>query len=209
MIPIPRDARHGDSRWEREFLELAHGLVRAGAKTKLITRFTGLSLRKARSLYRALRNMPAPAGPILQGRAESFALQHSRASSAWSIQCAIFLACYEDIEDIAEQSLHRGWQLLAAFTTYIRLTDPLHRAASVRRLDINQAYALLTHCGFLTEPQAPLKLTECPSCLISYPIVVTVESKAQRCPVCSMSANSLRLARQGSRAARKEARVRP
>ena len=66
MMPITRDAQPSDPRWEREFVELAHGLVMAGAKTKLIARYTGMSIRKIRNLYGLLRQMAAPAGPIVQ-----------------------------------------------------------------------------------------------------------------------------------------------
>jgi hypothetical protein len=205
MNPIGHDAQPSDPRWQREFLELAHGLVMAGAKTKLIARFTGLSIRKIRSLYLMLRSTAAPSGPIAQGQARFFAMRSTRTSSAWSIQCAIFLACYEHIETIAERPLHRGWRLLAAFNCYLSLTEALKQTTAVKRLDINQGYALLTHCGFLEEPTAELQRRQCPTCLIRYPVVTTLSLKTQQCPVCSMNANSRRLARQASPAARKAA----
>ena len=201
MNPIARDAQPSDPRWEREFLDLAHGLVTAGAKTKLIARFTGLSVRKIRSLYVTLRGIAPPSGPILQGRARYFAMRSTRTSSAWIIQCAIFLACYERVAEITERPLHRGWQLLAAFNAYLSLTETLKKCTAVKRLDINQGYALLTHCGFLEEPNAELQRRECPTCLIRYPVVTSFPLASQPCPVCSMNANSGRLARQASSAA--------
>jgi len=205
MNPITLDAQPSDPRWEREFLELAHGLVMAGAKTTLITRFTGLSVRKIRSLYHLLRGVAAPSGPIVQGQARFFAMRSTRTSSAWSIQCAIFLACYERVGTITEQPLHRGWQLLAAFNTYLRLTELLKKSTAVKQLDINQGYALLTHCGFLADPKAQLQRRKCSVCSIRYPVVTTVALRSQPCPVCSMNANSRRLAGQASSAARTKA----
>lgn len=195
MNIIPRDAQPGDARWELEFLELAHGLIMAGAKAKLIACLTALSQRKIRSLYHSLRGIAAPAGPVLQGKARFFAMRRAQTSSAWSIQCAIFLACYERVGAITERPLHRGWQLLAAFNAYISLTAKLRRATAVNRLDINQGYGLLTHCGFLEDPKAELQRRACPTCLINYLVVTSVPLKSQHCPVCSMDANSRRLAR--------------
>jgi len=205
MMPITRDAQPSDPRWEREFVELAHGLVMAGAKTKLIARYTGMSIRKIRSLYRLLRRMAAPAGPIVQGKARYYAVRITRTTSAWNIQCAIFLGCYERIGMIAEEPLHRGWQLLTAFKIYLSVTEALKKSTAAKRLDINQAYAVLTHCGFLEDPKAELQRRECPSCLIRYPVVTTMPLKSQPCPVCSMNANSRRLVEQGAPAGRKSA----
>ncbi len=44
MIPIPSDASIRDARWEPAFLQLAHGLVRLAAKSRVIQRFTGVSV---------------------------------------------------------------------------------------------------------------------------------------------------------------------
>jgi hypothetical protein len=194
MNIIPREAQPSDTRWEPAFLELAHGLVMAGAKARLIARLTQCSQRKVRHLYQTLRGIPAPAGPVLQATARLFAIPRAQTSSAWSIQCAIFLACYERIGRIMERPLHRGWQLLAAFNAYLSITEELQRATAVNRLDINQAYGLLTHCGFLEDPKAELQRRACPSCLITYLVVTSVPLRSQHCPVCSMDKNSRRLA---------------
>ncbi len=206
MNPIPRDADPADSLWEREFLELAHGLVMAGAKTRLIARYTGLPLRRIRVLYRTLRGVAAPSGPIAQGSARFFALRSRHTSAAWNIQCAAFLGCYERIGSLTEQPLHRGWQLLAAFNAYLAITDSLTKSAAVKQLDINQCFALLTRCGFLQDPRAELGRRECPSCLISYLVVASLPASAQPCPVCSMSNNARRLAAQAAAAAQSRTR---
>ena len=52
MKPIPEDASAGDPCWQIAFLDLAHGLVIAGAKGKIVSRFTDLPLSKIRKLTR-------------------------------------------------------------------------------------------------------------------------------------------------------------
>lgn len=202
MTPILEDARPGDPRWECAFLDLAHGLVMVGAKAKIIERFTDLSHRRIRSMYRALRGMSPPAGPVTQGSARFFAVPTRDTSEAWSIQCAIFLECFERTGRITTMPLHRGWRLLAAFKSYLSITEKLNDAVAVKRLDVNQAYALLTYCGFMTLPEsAELQRRQCPVCMIKYPIVASEKLTTQRCPVCAINADDARLNDQASAAA--------
>ena len=203
MNPIPEGASPVDPRWEIAFLDLAHGFVLAGAKAKIISRFTELPLWRIRRMYRALRGTDPPPGPVMQGNARLFAIPSKRTSAEWSIQCAIFLACYERLGELTETPVQRGWRLLGAFTVYLSLTEKLHRTASVKRLDINRAYALLTHCGFMAQTgNVELQRKECRRCLISYPVVASEPLNKQGCPVCAMNANCLRLSKQGSRSGR-------
>jgi hypothetical protein len=203
--PIPEDASARDPRWAVAFLDLAHGLVMAGAKARIIARFTGFPLGTIRKMYKALRGTDPPSGPVMQGSAQFFAMRSKHTSEAWSIQSAIFMACYERVGTITAMKLHRGWQLLAAFTVYKGLTEKLHQATAIKRLDINQAYALLTHCGFMVQPGAvDLARKECPVCLIRYPVALNERLESQRCPVCAMNANSLRLSHQSSPARRQK-----
>ena len=88
--------------------------------------------------------------------------------------------------------------MLAAFSVYLSLTDKLYRETGVKRLDINNAYALLTHCGFLEAgAKSELQREACPVCLMSYLVVTTERLDLQGCPICAMNANSVRLAQQG------------
>lgn len=200
MIAIPGDADPADPRWEAAFVQLAHGLVMAGAKARIIARFTDLPAKKIQRLYRALRGTDPPAGPVMQGKARFFAIPGKHTSEAWSVQCAIFLACYERMGGITAFPVHRGWQMLASFTAYLSLTEKLYRSNAVKRLDINQAYALLAHCGFLAHPGVTeLQRRECPVCLLSYPVVTTERQDIQGCPICAINANNLRLSRQGGK----------
>lgn len=154
-------------------------------------------------MYRVLRGTDPPPGPVMQGSARMFAIPSKRTSTAWSIQCAIFLACYERLGKLTETPVQRGWRLLNAFIVYLSLTEPLYRTASVKRLDINQAYALLTHCGFMAlTGSVELQRKECPGCLISYLMVASEPLAKQGCPVCAMDRNDHRLSHQGARAAR-------
>ena len=204
MRPIPEDASPRDPRWEVAFLDLAHGLVMAGAKAKLISRLTDFPLSKVRKIYIALRGMDPPPGPATTGGARNFVMRRKRVTAAWSIQCAIFLACYERVGEITETPVHRGWRMLAAFGVYLSLTQKLYQAASIKRLDINQGYALLSHCGFLVQQgSAEMRRRECPRCLICYPVVATEPKQTQRCPVCAMNANVERLSRQATSAGRR------
>ena len=133
----------------------------------------------------------------MQGSARYFAMPSKRTSTAWSIQCAIFLACYERMGKITTTPVQRGWLLLAAFNSYLSLTEKLNQTTSIKRLDINQAYALLTYCGFMMLPSgAELQRKECPICSINYPVVANEGRDTQACPVCTINANSVRLSHQ-------------
>jgi hypothetical protein len=198
VTPITADARAGDPRWSVPYLKLAEGLVVAGAKAKLVERFTELPHSRVRILYQAFRGTAPPSGPLTQGSARQFAVPGKHTSESLRIQCAIFLACYDRMGRISAVPLQRGWHLLAAFNAYLDLTDKLSATTSVKRLDINQAYALLTHCGFLTlRAEAELQRTLCRDCGIAYPIAAHAPRARQGCPVCAIHANGLRLARQG------------
>ena len=197
MQPIPENARAGDPRWAIAFLNLAQGLVMAGTKAKIIERYTDLPHSKVREMYRALRGTAPPAGPVMQGSARYFAVASKNTSEASRIQCAIFLACYERMGKITTTPVQRGWRLLAAFNSYLSLTEKLNQTAPLKRLDINQAYALLTYCGFMTLPHGTeLQRKECPICAIQYPVAANERLESQGCPVCAINANCLRLSHQ-------------
>jgi hypothetical protein len=203
VTPIP-EARPGDPRWEVAYLELANGLIMAGARAKLIERYTFLSHRRVSAMYRALRGISPPAGPTLQGKASYFTAANPESSAAWSIQCALFLACYERMGTISTIPLQRGWRLLAAFNTYLNLTDSPNSSGPVKRLNINQAYALLTYCGFLSaHSDAEVRRRRCPACSMNYPILANRKAESQRCPICAINANLQRLATQAGNAARR------
>jgi hypothetical protein len=193
--PIPENASPDDPLWAIAFLNLAHGLVMAGAKGKIIERFTGLTHRKVRELYQALRGESPPAGPLIQGSPRYFAVPSRYTSAGWSVQCAIFLECYDRMGKITEVPVQRGWRLLAAFNAYLVLTERLSQNVQhIKRLDVNQAYVLLTHCGFLALPRgADLQRRTCIQCSIIYPVVAGEELDSQGCPVCTMDTNLKRL----------------
>jgi hypothetical protein len=200
VTPLPEDANPRDPRWAIAYLELAHGLVRAGAKAKLIERYTHLPHRRISEIYKALCGTTPPAGPMIQGKAEYFAVRTKHTSQAWAIQCGIFLECYERLERISQTPLHRGWRLLATYKSYLSITEKLSQTTSIKRLDINQAYALLAHSAFLTRVnEAEVKRQRCPVCLLKYPIVISKSTVAQSCPACTMSAHKQRNTDQGTR----------
>lgn len=199
MTPIAENASPRDPRWSVPYLKLAEGLIIAGAKAKLVERYTHLPHSRVRDMYRAFRGTAPPAGPIMQGSARYFAVPSKNTSEALRVQCAIFLACYERMGNITATPVQRGWRLLAAFNSYLSLTEKLSVSTSLKRLDINQAYALLTYCGFLTQrSEAELQRIECPICAIYYPVAAHEPLEKQGCPVCAINANCLRLSQQAS-----------
>lgn len=190
MLPIPENAQPGDPRWQIAFLELAREFIMANAKAKIIERFTDLSHRKVRETYLALRGIAPPAGPVMQGSARYFAMHGKKTSEVSRIQSVIFLACYERMGKITTTPVHRGWRLLAAFNAYLSLTEQLNQTTPIKRLDINQAYALLAYCGFLAPPNsAELRRRQCSVCSIYYLIVANENLDTQRCPVCAINAH--------------------
>jgi hypothetical protein len=197
MTPIPATARLTDLRWEPAFLELAHRLVRLNAKSRLIQRVTGLSSRRITRLYREIGQGRSPAGPLIQGSAGLFALPSAETSAVWNVQCALFIACYEDIGEAAQIRLNHGWQLMTAYDAYAALRASSDAPREARQLDVNSAYVLLSHAGFLESPLAELQRTRCKACMLRYLIVRSVPLDAQACPMCRMSRNYARLARQG------------
>ena len=132
----------GTSCSESALLDLARSMVMAGAKARIIRRYIEIPMAKIRHMYRSLRNMDPPSGPVLQGSARFFAVPGKHTSESWTFQCSIFLGCYERIGRITDTPLHRGWRLLAGFSVYLSLTDKLAHETGVQRLDINQAYEI-------------------------------------------------------------------
>jgi len=163
-----------------------------------------LSHSRVSSLYRALRGISPPGGPTLQGKASSFTSSSPQWSEAWRIQCALFLACYERMATISPIPLQRGWRLLAAFNTYLSFSETPPPPAPGKRLDINQAYTLLTYSGFLSPHSDPeIQRTQCPTCSMNYPILASKTPQSQGCPLCAINANLRRLASQAGTAARR------
>ncbi len=166
----------------------------AGAKAKIVERFTGLPSRRVKAMYKVLLGAPPPAGPVIQGSARFFAVSSKHTSEASRVQCAIFLACFECLGNITATPLHRGWRLLASFNSYLSVTEKLVATTSVKRLDINQAYALLAYCGSITVPHgADIKRKLCDCCSILYPVINEGYREPQRCPICTINANCKRL----------------
>ena len=112
---------------------------------------------------------------------------------------------------ITSTPVQRGWLLLAAFNSYLSITEEkLSPADSIKRLDINQAYALLAYCGFMTMLNgAELQLRQCQICSISYPVVAAEALDIQGCPVCAIDDNCERLSDQAPLARRGGRRSKP
>lgn len=203
MTPIPMDADPRDPRWERAFLDLAHGLVMAAAKPKLVAHLTHMPMRRVREINLALLGKRGSSGPITPAAPAFFVLPSSRTSSNWSIQGAANLACYEDIEELTAMRLHRGWRMLAAYRCYLWSTQPGPGQRRYRRLDINQAYALLTHCHFLESKDAEIQRRRCARCMLQYLVLNHAVKARQRCPVCTIDAHHEHLVDQGRRSRRR------
>lgn len=183
------DADPKDPRWERAFLDLAHGLVMAAAKPKLVSHLTQMPMRRVREINLALLGRRGSSGPITPAAPAFFVVPGSRTSSNWSIQGAAYLACYEDIEELTGMRLHRGWRMLAAYRCYLWSTEPIPGQRRYRRLDINQAYALLSHCQFLESRDAQIQRRRCARCMLQYLVLKHAPSARQSCPVCTIDAH--------------------
>lgn len=191
--PIPDGVQNTDPVWQSQFIELANALVIAGAKGKIIERYTGLTHRRVREIYQALRNEHPPSGPVFQGTPQFFATNREN-SFSWNLQCAIFMECYSRLEKLIPIEVNRGWLLLKAFHAYQQKTQKLYQAKGIRRLDINNAYSLLVMTGFgLGRSNADLHSTTCTKCHSPYLVIANEEPEGQPCPVCAINANLSRL----------------
>lgn len=203
MTPIPMDADPRDPRWEPAFLALAHGLLMAAAKPKLVSHLTHMPMRRVREINLALLGKCGSSGPITSASPAFFVLPGSRTSTNWSIQSAAYLACYEDIEELTSMKLHRGWRMLAAHRCYLWSTQPGPGQRRFRRLDINQAYALLMHCRFLESKDADIQRRRCPRCMLRYLVLKHEAFSRQSCPVCTIDAHYEHLIERGIRSSRR------
>jgi hypothetical protein len=191
VSPIPESARPTDFAWEIEFQALARGLVSNRAKSRVIERLTFLSHKSVARVYRELFNEPPPSGPVFQGSAQFYS---SPDNYGRALHGAVFLRCYQRLAQLLEAPANHGWMLLHAYRSYLALTQ---RAPAGKRLDINQAYCLLTHTGFASLPKAAeLQLVTCALCHTSYLVAAAAEPDTQGCPMCAINANFKRLASQ-------------
>lgn len=197
MTRIPMGADPADPRWEPAYLDLAHGLVMASAKPKLVVHLTQMPLRRVRELYQALLGKHAPAGPIASASPAFFVLPGSRTSTNWGIQSAAYLSCYDDIAEMSTIPLHRGWRMLEAYRFYLWSTQASMAQRRFKRLDINQAYALLMHCRFLESKDADIQRRRCPRCLLEFLVLKRETSIRQTCPVCGIDTHYEHLVAQG------------
>lgn len=208
MKPLPIFATIEDPAYTIDILQMAHGLVEYEAKSSIIKHYTDLPSAKISAIYRSIRKHgPAP-GSIFRGDAKFFAAQTKNTSLGWTLQGAIFLECYSRMGDLVEYEIHKGWRLLHAFRAYLAQTQKMvDQNPNVKRLDINQAYSLLTKVGFLDpryQDTSDLRRHACPQCNVQYLVLVDEESDTQQCPVCAMHQNAKRLASQASSTVRRK-----
>jgi hypothetical protein len=202
MKPIPEIGDPLDPSRALAIQELAHALVRAGAKGKLIERLCGLTHGKVSKLYRTICGETPPLGVLALGSAKTYAVQTKSTPAGWAIQSAIFLECYQRMGNVVPFAVLRGWRFLASFRSYLRMTDLLAERTGAKRLDINQAYSLLIHAGFLQRPEvADVRLRPCGKCHFQYVVLTGEEMDTQDCPVCSMNSRFKRLSAQAAVAA--------
>lgn len=190
MRPIPEQLPGNDPTWRADLLVLARGLIVYGAKPKIVRRYTGVTKKDTRDLYLLLHGTPASCGPATQGKATFFTTarngSHGSATS-WNIQGSIFLRCYLDIAKLSSQPMNKGWLLLQAFEEYKRQTEKLAQSANIKRLDINQAFALLVLAGGTSVAEyADIGLIHCKHCDREYLVNKTRELATQPCPFETM-----------------------
>jgi hypothetical protein len=111
------------------------------------------------------------------------------------LQGAIFLECYDRMTKIVDYPLNKGWLLLHAYRAYIAQTQKLVDALpATKRLDINQAFALLGRISYMDPKLArisDLQRHTCTSCSVTYLLATSAERDTQRCPVCSINNHAL------------------
>lgn len=203
MKVIPESAASEDPVWSSALGELAVELVRAGCKAKIIKRYTGVSHKRIASLFRSIHDADAPGGPCHQGDAQFFVTgtnSNRFSGPAWNIEGAVFLGSYRKLAAAVGVKANRGWLLLHAFRSYLCMTKALADRNIGRRLDINQAYALLVFSGFNTLPElSEIGQKVCGKCLTQFLIDNRREPESQACPVCIIRLNTERLASQSRR----------
>lgn len=197
MKPLPHTAQYDDPAWTIQFLQLAHAMVKHGMRPKIIQRYTDLRRQRVTALYKALRDdMPAP-GAIYCGEAKFFAIPSRYTSASWVLQGAIFLECFERVTRIASYRINEGWLIVRAFESYLAQTQKLvDGVPGTKRLDINQAYALLVKVSFLNPEFVKdnvLQRQPCTGCGVNFLVVTNEEPDNQFCPVCAINQKAERL----------------
>lgn len=200
MRPIPDPIPSDDPTWKADLLLLAKGLVEHHAKPKIVRRYTGVSQREVRALYRLLHDAPPLSGPATQGSAKFFTTAYNSkkgAGTVWNIQGTIFLRIYSEIAKAVSIQANKGWLLLNAFQAYLRMTEKLYQESGIRRLDINTGYSLLVLAGNLsTAEYGEVAIHTCKQCNREYLVDKALELASQRCPFHAMAANHKRLTEQ-------------
>ena len=204
--PIVESASFNDPLWAPRFLEMANEMVILGAKSKLITRYTGLTQKAVAERYRRLTGEEAPAGRLQQTMGKFYAMQHSRGGWDWVMQSATFARVYLQMEAAFGEPVNRGWLLLTSYQAYIRLTDALLEASPrTTRLTINQGYDLAHKLGSgPSRKTAELRLKECDDCGTHHLIVRDIELDNQKCPMCALNGHYQRLAESAEEIAEKK-----
>ena len=178
--PIPPHATVSDPLWLARFHDLANAMILCGAKGKLVTWATGLNSKQVTDRYIKLCGINPPLGRLGQADPKYFALRSHKRGFGWNIQCAIFTAVYQKMQESMTEPTHRGWLLYTAYDVYVQLTN-----GTVDKEDIipfSNAYEIVAH----TQGKQPtLKLHPCQDCGTNYLILTGAEIDNQDCPLCA------------------------
>lgn len=188
---IPADATLDDVEWRGQIEKMAADMVRSGAHSKIVERYTGLSHKAVSTLYRVVRGHPPKPGGAAQGSPEFFATANGsnhKSGFAWNLHSSIFLHCFDHFSRSAPYKVNRGWALLHAYTSYLERTEALHQETGQDRLTFNHAWSLLAFAC----TEAPYEMLSdlvrktCSSCGVTYLLVTKRELDSQKCPMCEM-----------------------
>jgi hypothetical protein len=192
---IPESASLDDPRWSSALRTLAEDMILAGAKPKIIERYTGIRHATVTGLYRILTNRTAPSGPVAQGRGLGY-VNVRRFSYPQVIQNAIFANCYLRLKRLVGEPANLGWLLVHSYRTYVELIGQSEFAENGPSLDINSAFSMVTYIGLdCDRAYGALGLATCGTCNVAYLILTAAETEQQTCPVCAYNGNLQRLQR--------------
>lgn len=195
---IPESASTNDPAWCGRFHELANAMVMYDAKSVLIQRFTGLSHKDIVQRYKALKQSEPAPGRLRSVRAARFVARYDRSTNDFLLQCAAFAQCLARIEAAFAEPINRGWLLVVAYRTYLRLSERLITQMKLSKLDINMCWELMGHFGNAKfRHLADIAQKPCQRCGTHYLVLSAADEDSDFCPMCSIEQYYTRLVQAG------------
>lgn len=184
---LPASATCEDPRWTAHYERLINSMVLFGVKLKIIAKYTGASSRTISQRHKDLIQKTAAQGRIPNSEPKSFTIPKDRVNAEEVLHYSLFASCYNRIESGISEVLNRGWLLVAAYETYLQMTEgmisKLGPGSAAYRLNINKAFGLTTYLSGTKE----LALKRCNQCGIEHLYLTSAEPEHQECPMCRIA----------------------